>query len=121
MNKYVPMNDNEKDIIETLDAYLVARNSNDTQNLANLFDEVGKYIAGDGTTMKGKNGIANSDPVWWTQYGKQKILNPKFHIEESKATVSTIGKWGLGHKYPQTFYLIKSDGKWLFSKIAIER
>jgi hypothetical protein len=96
INKYVPMNDNEKDIIETLDAYLVARNSNDTQNLANLFDEVGEYIAGDGTTMKGKNGIANSDPVWWTQYGKQKILNPKFHIEESKATVSTIGKWGLG-------------------------
>ena len=121
MNKYIPINDNEKDIIETLDEYLKARNSNDVKYLATLFDDNGEYIAGDGTTMKGKDGIANSDPVWWTQYGKQKILNPEFHIEESKATVSTTGKWGLGHRYPQTFYLIKSDGKWIFSKIAIER
>jgi uncharacterized protein (TIGR02246 family) len=121
MNKYVPIDTNEKEIIDTLGAYLEARNSNDTQNLAELFDEEGEYIAGDGTAMKGKDDIANSDPVWWTQYGKQKILNPQFHIDKSSATVSTTGKWGLGHRRQQTFYLIKRDGKWLILKVALDR
>ena len=121
MSKYVTLNENEKDIIETLDAYLEARNSNDVQKLSTLFDNDGEYIAGDGTTLKGRESIAKSDPTWWTQYGKQKIFSPQFHIEESKATASVIGKWGLGHRRPQSFYLIKSDGKWLISKVALDR
>ena len=121
MSEYEPINDNEKDIIETLDTYLEARNSNDVNKLSTLFDNDGEYIAGDGTTLKGRDEIANSDPVWWTQYGEQKICNPKFDIEESKATVATIGKWGFGHRRPQTFNLIKSDGQWLISKVALDR
>ena len=101
--------------------YLEARNSNDVRKLATLFNDDGEYIAGDGTTLKGREDIANSDPVWWTQYGKQKIFNPKFHIEENKADVSIIGKWGMAHRRPQTFSLTKSDGKWLISKVVLDR
>ena len=118
MNKYVPTNDSEKGIIDTLHAYLEARNSNDVKKLATLFENDGEYIAGDGNKFTGPEGIANSDPNWWTQYGKQKLLNPKFHIEENKATVSTTSKTG-PHRFPLTFNLIKDGDKWLFSKIAL--
>ena len=121
MSQYEPINDNEKEIIGMMNQFLEARNSNDVNKLATLFDDDGEYIAGDGTTLKGREGIANSDPVWWTQYGEQKIFNLKFQIEESKATVSTTGKWGFGHRRPQTFSLTKSDDKWLISKVALDR
>ena len=121
LNKYLPINDTEKELVEILNMYLEARNSNDVRKLATLFVDDGEYIAGDGTTLNGRGGIANSDPVWWTQYGKQKIFNPKFHIEESKATVSVIGRWGMAHRRPQTFNLLKSDDKWLISKVALDR
>ena len=117
INKYVPVNDNEKDIIEVLDAYLEARNSNDVKKLSTLFDSDGEYIASDGNTFTGQEGIANSDPNWWTQYGKQKLLNPEFNIEENKATVSTTSKTG-PHRLPLTFNLTNNGDKWLFSKIA---
>ena len=121
LNKYLPVNETEKELVETLNMYLEARNSNDVRKLATLFDDDGQYIAGDGTTLRGREDIAKSDPVWWTQYGKQKIFNPKFHIEENKATVSIIGRWGMAHRRPQTFSLINSDGKWLISKAALDR
>ena len=121
INKYAPINDTEKEIIEVLNAYLESRNSNDVKRLSNLFADDGEYIAGDGNIIKGKDGIAQSDPNWWTYYGKQKLFNLEFNIEERKATVLTTGKWALNIKYPQIFYLIKNDGKWLFSKIEVEK
>ena len=102
-----------------MNQYLDARNSNDVNKLASLFDDNGEYLAGDGNVITGKDGIANSDPDWWTYYGKQKLFNLKFNINESNATVSTTGKWGINTKYPQVFTLINNDGRWLFSKIAV--
>lgn len=120
LHEYVPVNDGEKEIIGILDQYLAARNNNDVQKLASLFVEKGIYLAGDGNAFKSRDAIANSDPTWWTQYGTQVILNPEFNIEENKAVVSTMGKWGVNFRYPQTFSLVKQDGSWLFTRIAIE-
>lgn len=121
INKYVPINDDEKDIIETLNTYLESRNSNDVKKLASLFADDGEYIGGDGNIIKGKDGVANSDPGWWTYYGKQKLFNLDINIKESNAIVSTTGKWGAATKYPQIFYLTKDDKKWIFSKIEVVR
>ena len=121
MSKYEPINDTEKEIIGMMNQYLDARNSNDVNKLATLFDDNGEYIAGDGNVIKGKDGIANSDPSWWTYYGEQKLFNLDFNIDGSNAIVSTTGKWGANIKYPQEFTLVNDEGKWLFSKIAVEK
>lgn len=120
MSKYAPINDTEKELIDILGMYLEARNGGDVKKLASLFEDGGEYVAGDGNKYTAKEGIANSDPVWWTQYGKQKIFNPKFQVENDLAKVSITGKWGLQHRYPQTFTLVRRDGKWRFTRIAIE-
>lgn len=120
LNKYAPVNDAEKDLVDVLDMYLKVRNAGDVKELASLFEEGGEYVSGDGSKFIAIEGIAQSDPTWWTQYGQQKILNPKFQIEDNKATISTTGKWGIQHRYPQTFTLVKHDGKWFFTRIAIE-
>ena len=120
LSEYVPASDEEQEIVGILDQYLAARNSNDVKKLASLFVEKGMYLAGDGNAFKGQDAIANSDPAWWTQYGTQVILNPEFTIGENKAAVSTLGKWGVNFRFPQTFTLVKQDGSWLFTRIAIE-
>lgn len=121
MSEYVPANDDEKEIVGILDRFLEARNGNDVQKLAALFQESGEYIAGDGTALKGRDAIAHSDPVWWTQYGKQKLLNLELPIDKSTAAVSTTGRWGVRHRYPQIYTLVKEDGSWLITKVVIDR
>lgn len=99
LNEYVPENDTEKKIVSLLNTYVDARNNGDIKILTSIFADNAKYIAGNGARWT-KSQIANSDPEWWVQYGKVKLLNSEFKISENDATVTSTGKWGYTFKTP---------------------
>jgi hypothetical protein len=45
LGKYEPKNNEEKSVLELLNAYLYARNNGDMETLASLFHEQGQYFS----------------------------------------------------------------------------
>ena len=116
LNEYVPKNDDERNIVSILNTYVDSRNNGDINTFTSLLHDEGKYIAGNGGKFTKKQ-IAESDPEWWVQYGKMKLLNSEFVINGNEAKVSSTGKWGGVYKAPHITSLINKDGTWLIVKI----
>ena len=119
LSEYVPKDDEEKNIVNLLNTYIDARNNGDMNTLASLFLDNGQYVAGVGRTFT-KSQIAESQPAWWVQMGKIRLLNSEFTITGNEARVSSTAKWGKGlsaSPYTHVATLVKEDGRWLFLKI----
>ena len=116
LKDYKPKNDSEKSIQELLVAYVDARNSGDVDTIMSLLHEDCQYATGVGGTFT-KSQLAVKNPDWWIEWGKIKLLDSEFKINDNEAVVSSTGKWGVHFKNPHICTLVNEDGKWLITKI----
>ena len=116
LQDYKPKNDAEKSIKDLLVTYVEARNNGDVDTIMSLLHENCQYAAGTGGTFT-KSQLADKNPDWWVEWGKIKLLNSEFKINDNVATVSSTGKWGVHFKNPHVCTLVNEDGKWLITKI----
>ena len=119
ITEYVPKNDAEKKVIELLNTYCDARNNGDMDKLQSLFHDNGTYLHLTGKKLT-KSEIAKSDPEFWVQYGKIKLLSPEININNNKATISLKNSVGIDY-VPQVFTLIKENGNWIIMDVTTDQ
>jgi hypothetical protein len=62
--------------------------------------------------------IINSDPEWWTSYGKLRLYDPKITINGNVAKLALVALHGTAGRFEAVYTLVKENGNWLIKEVV---